>query len=82
MSPGYVLSYPSSLKSFVSKFLGVKELGSTRYASSILKVLATTLLTQSKGFINSGAAARLAQESHWESESKPLLVSPNHFLRK
>lgn len=47
----------------------------------LLRVLATTLLTQSKWFINSGAAARLDQESHWEPESKPLPCVPPQFLK-
>lgn len=44
-----------------------------------------TSFTQIEGFINSGAAARLAQESRWESESKrpPIFKCvPQPFLKK
>lgn len=63
-------------------FWEVKDLGSTTCASSVLKVSAVTLLTQTKGFINSCASASLAQETLCESESKPLLCVPQPFLKK
>lgn len=42
--------------------------GSRLYKMCKLKLLATTFLTKSKGFIISGAFARVDQESNWDPE--------------